>query len=212
MVSKNKNTSSSSQSDVSLHKKIGLVSRNELREIENIGARDDDMLIGNFLLQMREFLFLICVRKTISMKILVLRVINSSRHRNCFAPTSFPGSLFPASLSRQNRDPGCGWSSDHLSIQNRKVGGYSSTFGREDDKIPHPSSRFFYHQILGGHATRVSVPTTKGDGEERPCERGWLCSGLYSLSLFVSKALTRSFGFSHKQLVNTTPYAALSMT
>ena len=64
-------------------KKI-LVSRNELREIENIGARDVDVLIANFLLQVREFLFLICVKKNISMKILVLRVINSSRHRNCF--------------------------------------------------------------------------------------------------------------------------------
>ena len=70
------------------------------------------------------FVFLICVKKTISMKILLLRVINSSRHRNCFV-------------------------------------------------------------------------------------RG------YIHSLFVSKALTRSyhsFGFSHKQLVNTTPFAALSMT
>ena len=38
----------------------------------------------DFLLQVREFLFLICVKKTISMEILVLRVINSSRHRNCF--------------------------------------------------------------------------------------------------------------------------------
>ena len=64
-------------------KKI-LVSRNELRETENIGATDVDKLIANFLLQVREFLFLICVTKTISMKILVLRVINSSRHRNCF--------------------------------------------------------------------------------------------------------------------------------
>ena len=36
-----------------------LVSRNELREIENIGARDVDALIDNFLLQVREFLFLI---------------------------------------------------------------------------------------------------------------------------------------------------------
>ena len=43
-----------------------------------------------------------------------------------------------------NRDPGCGWSRDHLSIQNRRVGEYSSTFGREDDEIPHPCSRFFY--------------------------------------------------------------------
>ena len=64
-------------------KKI-LVSRNELRESENIGARDVDVLITNFPLQMCEFLFLICVKKTISMKILVLRVINNSRHRNCF--------------------------------------------------------------------------------------------------------------------------------
>ena len=35
----------------------------ELREIENIGARDVDVLIANFLLQVREFLFLICVKK-----------------------------------------------------------------------------------------------------------------------------------------------------
>ena len=79
----NKNTLSKSQRDVSLLKKI-LVSRNELRETENIGARDLDVLIANFLFQMRELLILICVKKTISMKILVLRVINSSRHRNCF--------------------------------------------------------------------------------------------------------------------------------
>ena len=46
---------SPSQRDVSLLKKR-LVSRNELREIENIGARD--------LLQVREFLVLICVKKT----------------------------------------------------------------------------------------------------------------------------------------------------
>ena len=52
-----------------------LVSRNELREIENIGARNLDVLIANFLLQVREFLLLICVKKTISMKILVLLVV-----------------------------------------------------------------------------------------------------------------------------------------
>ena len=57
-------------------KKI-LVSRNELRQTENIGATDLDELIANFLLQVRAFLFLIWVKKTISMKILVLRVINS---------------------------------------------------------------------------------------------------------------------------------------
>ena len=61
-----------------------LVSRKELRETENIGATDLDELIADFLLQVREFLFLICVKKTISMKIIVLRVINSSRHTNCF--------------------------------------------------------------------------------------------------------------------------------
>ena len=64
--------------------KKNLVSRNGLRETENIGATDLDELIANFLLQVREFLFLICVKKTISMKILVSRVINSSSHRNCF--------------------------------------------------------------------------------------------------------------------------------
>ena len=64
--------------------KKNLFSRNKLGETENIGATDLDELIANFLLQVREFLFLICVKKTISMKILVLRVINSSRHRNCF--------------------------------------------------------------------------------------------------------------------------------
>ena len=61
----NKKTSSTPQRDVSLLKKI-LVSRNELREIENIGAGDVDVLIANFLLQVREFLFFkICVKKTI---------------------------------------------------------------------------------------------------------------------------------------------------
>ena len=76
-------THRANQRDVSLFKK-NLVSRNELREIENIAAKDVDVLIANFLLQVREFLFLICVTKTISMKILVLRVIDSCRLRNCF--------------------------------------------------------------------------------------------------------------------------------
>ena len=52
-------------------------------ERDNIEATDLDVLIANFLLQVREFLFSICVKETISMKILVLRVINSLRHRNC---------------------------------------------------------------------------------------------------------------------------------
>ena len=55
----------------------------ERAERDNIDATDLDVLITNFLLLVREFLFLICVKKTISIKILVLRVINSSRHRNC---------------------------------------------------------------------------------------------------------------------------------
>ena len=42
---------------VSIVQKI--FSRNALREIENIVARDVDVLIANFLLQVREFLFLI---------------------------------------------------------------------------------------------------------------------------------------------------------
>ena len=46
-------------------KKI-LVLRNELRQTENIGAMADlNELIANFLLQVREFLLLICVKKTI---------------------------------------------------------------------------------------------------------------------------------------------------
>ena len=53
----NKNRSSKSRRDVSLLKKI-LVSRNELRETENIGARDLDVLIADFLLQKRKVLFL----------------------------------------------------------------------------------------------------------------------------------------------------------
>ena len=66
-----------------------------MRETENIGGRDLDLLIATFLLQVCEFLFLICFKKTISMKIiLVLRVINSSRHRNnCFVQ-GYSHSLF----------------------------------------------------------------------------------------------------------------------
>ena len=56
----NKNTSSKSQRDISMLKK-NLLSRNELREIENIGERDVNVFIANFLLQVRGFLFLICV-------------------------------------------------------------------------------------------------------------------------------------------------------
>ena len=31
----------------------------------------------------------------------------------CATATSFPGSLFSASLGRWKKDPGCGWSHDH---------------------------------------------------------------------------------------------------
>ena len=31
--------------------------------------------------------------------------------------TSFPGSLFSASLGRWKKDPGCGWTRDHLSTK-----------------------------------------------------------------------------------------------
>ena len=60
----NKSTLSKTQTDVLFLKKF-LVSRNELREIENIDARDLDVLIANFLLQVHEFLCLICIKKTI---------------------------------------------------------------------------------------------------------------------------------------------------
>ena len=40
-----------------------------------------------------EFLSLICVQKTVSMKILVLRIINCSGHRKCFV-MSYVHSMF----------------------------------------------------------------------------------------------------------------------
>ena len=70
----NTNTSRANHKEMSHCSKKILVSRNELRETENIGATDLDELIANFLLQVREFLFLICVKKTTSMKILVFNV------------------------------------------------------------------------------------------------------------------------------------------
>ena len=77
-----------------------------------------------------------------------LRAVSACK--NCPQVTTlFPGSLFSASLSRWNRDPGCGWSLDHLSIQNRRVRGYKSTFGFKETLFPHPSSRFFYQPDSG---------------------------------------------------------------
>ena len=49
----NESTLSKRERDVSLLKKMS-VSRNELREIENIDARDLNVLIANFLLQVRK--------------------------------------------------------------------------------------------------------------------------------------------------------------
>ena len=46
------------------------------------------------------FVFLICVKKTISMKILVLRVINSLRHRNCFVRGYIHSLFVPKALTR----------------------------------------------------------------------------------------------------------------
>ena len=59
MRQENKNTSSNSQRDVSLLKKI-LVSRNELRETENIGATDIDVLIAIFCSKCVSFVFNLC--------------------------------------------------------------------------------------------------------------------------------------------------------
>ena len=76
-------------------KKI-LVSRNELRETENIGATDLDVLIANFLRQVREFLFLICVKKTI----LTWVFTQTTREYNPLRPTLYDAnSLSLSSLS-----------------------------------------------------------------------------------------------------------------
>ena len=52
-LQENKNSLSKAKRDVSLLKKF-LVSRNEPRELENIDARDFDVSIANFLLQVRK--------------------------------------------------------------------------------------------------------------------------------------------------------------
>ena len=57
--------------------------------------------------------------------------------------TWFPGSLFSASLTRWIRDPSRGWSRDHLFIPNRRVGGYSSTFGQEQNPVAPPFQQIF---------------------------------------------------------------------
>ena len=115
------------------------------------------------------------------------------RKYNRAAPTSFPGSLLSASLSRWNRDPGCDWSRDHLSIQNRRVGGYSGRFGREDDKIPPccpPFQQIFLPPRFWVVTWTLSVPTTKGGREERPWKRGWCCTCGTHISTILWRSLS----------------------
>ena len=65
-------------------------------------------------------------------------------------PISFLGSLFSASLTRRNRDPGCGWSRDHLTIQKKKGWvGIQVHLVERKTLLPHPSSRFFHHPDSG---------------------------------------------------------------
>ena len=49
------------------------------------------------------------------------------------------------------------------------VGGYSSAFGREDDNIPHPSSRVFYHPDSGWSRDQpqLSLFQQLGEAEKR---------------------------------------------
>ena len=56
------------------------------KELYNIVSSTKSLDIVSFAFGsiVSEFLFLICVQKTISVKILVLFVINSSQHRKCF--------------------------------------------------------------------------------------------------------------------------------
>ena len=96
-------------------------------------------------------------------------LVDHNLHNTLAGPNSSPGSLFSASLSR--------WKSrDHLSIQNRRVGEYSSTLGREENPVTPPFQHIFppprFWVVTWRAATRVSVPTTKGGREERPWERG----------------------------------------
>ena len=65
MASRKQDSHQANHREMSHCSKKILVLKNELRETENIGATDLDELIANFLLQVREFLFLICVKKTI---------------------------------------------------------------------------------------------------------------------------------------------------
>ena len=78
--------------------------------------------------------------------------------------TSFPGSLFSASLSRWNREPACGWSRDHLA----KTAGWVVT-------QVHLVERKTLLVVTWPAATRVPNPTTKGGREKRPWERGCAC-------------------------------------
>ena len=66
----------------------------------------------------------------------------------------------------------------------------------------------------GIYRPRVSTDTRSTDALSTEDPK-LLCTGLYSLVVCVKSPhslVPRSFGFSHKQLVNTTPYTALSIT
>ena len=79
----NKNTLSKSQRDVSLLKN-NFSFKERAERLKILVQEISTCYSPIFCFQEREFLFFTCVKKTISMKILVLRVINSSCDRNCF--------------------------------------------------------------------------------------------------------------------------------
>ena len=101
------------------------------------------------------------------------------RHFGSVSSTSFQESIFSACLSRWERDPGCGWSHDHLSIQNRRVGVYSSTFwSRGKTLLPDPSSGFFYHPDSGcsrdqPQPGRLFQRLREAEKRDSPWERGF---------------------------------------
>ena len=92
--------------------------------------------------------------------VIIQHVTASDVNMSKLTTTSFPGSLFSASLSSWSRDPGCDWSRDHLSIQNRRVEGYSSTFGREENPVTPSFQQIFLPADSGwsrDHSQRGSL-------------------------------------------------------
>ena len=73
MASRKQDSHQANQREMSHCSKKILVLRNELRETENIGATDLDELIANFLLQVREFLFLISLVKSLTGSLKILK-------------------------------------------------------------------------------------------------------------------------------------------